>query len=239
MTDVQEQKGFLEVFPRYHPADHLIAILKTATDIGRRVDKERRYVEISAQFPFVVEKSIIYEIEEGIRQAYTLNRVMLLPKYPAELFREDYIPQILEETERVGVVARGFFTQYAYHLTDGALDIEIPIPYGGIALMEDAKTPSVIEAIIRSEFGLSVKVTIRHVESAAGDAISERRLLQKIPSRACRAPPRFSSKRTARCIPRARFAVSVTTALISVNRPISGAMLLPLRLPRFARSISR
>ena len=173
MTDVQ--KSFLEIFPRYHPADHLIPILNRATDISRRVDKENRYVEIGARLPSVVEKSVIYEIEEGIRQAYTLNRVMLLPKYPPEQFTDAYVPQILAETERVGVVARGFFTQYAHTLSDGALDIEIPIPYGGIALMEDAKTPSVIEGIIRSEFGLWVKVTIRHVDSGMGDYISERR----------------------------------------------------------------
>ena len=112
MTDVQQTpKNFLENFPRYHPADHLVAILMRATDITRRVDKERRYVEIDARFPTVLEKSVIYEIEEGIRQAYTLNRVMLLPKYPPEQFTNAYVPQILTETERVGIVARGFFSQ--------------------------------------------------------------------------------------------------------------------------------
>ena len=176
MTDVQQTpKNFLENFPRYHPADHLVAILMRATDITRRVDKERRYVEIDARFPTVLEKSVIYEIEEGIRQAYTLNRVMLLPKYPPEQFTNAYVPQILTETERVGIVARGFFSQYTHRLADGVLHIDIPIPLGGIALMEDAKTPAVMEGIIRSEFGLSVKVEIHHVESTSGGGFSERR----------------------------------------------------------------
>ena len=175
MTDVQQQKGFLEIFSRYHPAEHLIPILNRACDITRRVDKERRYVEIGVRFPSLVEKSIIYEIEEGIRQAYTLNRVMLLPKYSAEQFTETYVSEILTETERVGVVARGFFSQYSHHIKDGVLHIDIPIPYGGIALMEDAKTPAVIEGIIRSEFGISMPVRINHVESDFGDRVSERR----------------------------------------------------------------
>ncbi len=176
MTDMQQvQKNFLEIFARYHPVDHLIPVLRSATDIGRRVDKERRYVEISAHFPRVVDKATIYEIEEGIRQAYTLNRVMLLPKYPPEQFTDAYIPQILTETERVGIVARGFFSQYSHRLSGGVLDIDIPIPYGGIALMEDAKTPSVIEGIIRSEFGLSVTVQIHHVETTSGGGYAERR----------------------------------------------------------------
>ncbi|MBO7177102.1 MAG: hypothetical protein J6W14_06980, partial [Clostridia bacterium] len=176
MTDVQQTpKNFLENFPRYHPADHLVAILMRATDITRRVDKERRYVEIDARFPTVLEKSVIYEIEEGIRQAYTLNRVMLLPKYPPEQFTNAYVPQILTETERIGIVARGFFSQYTHRLADGVLHIDIPIPLGGIALMEDAKTPAVMEGIIRSEFGLSIKVEIHHVESTSGGGFSERR----------------------------------------------------------------
>ena len=64
-------------------------------------------------------------------------------------------------------------------MADGVLHIDIPIPLGGIALMEDAKTPAVMEGIIRSEFGLSIKVEIHHVESTSGGGFSERRARAK------------------------------------------------------------
>ena len=175
----EKQKGFLEIFARYKPAEHLAKVLGNASGITRRVDKNNRYVEIGANFSSIVDKETIYEIEEGMKQAYELNRVMLFPHYPPELFGESYIPEVLREAERIGVVARGFFGSYSHHLKENELLIEIPIPVGGIALMEDAKTPDIISGIIFSEFGIRVHVKIVHVESSAASDYEVRRRAQK------------------------------------------------------------
>ena len=131
-------------------------------------------LEISAAFPQIIKKSVLYHTEAEIAKAYELSLVRILPRYSEALFGETYLSEIIEETQRIGIVARGFFSQYTHRLADGVLHIDIPIPLGGIALMEDAKTPAVMEGLIRSEFGLSVKVEIHHVESTSG-GFSERR----------------------------------------------------------------
>lgn len=174
----ESQKNFLEIFARYQPPAHLAEVLAEGTNIVRRVDKANRYVEIGVYFQRIVDKKLIYEIEEGIKQAYTLNRVKLFPHYPSALFDSAYIPQVLTETEQIGIVARGFFTQYSYTLEDNQLTVEIPIPAGGIALMEDAKTPEIMAGIIRSEFNLTVNVHIKHVPAVAGESYEDRRRAQ-------------------------------------------------------------
>ena len=66
------------------------------------------------------------------------------------------------ETERVGIVARGFFRHYEINLNEGELHIDLPFAIDGIRLMENAHTPQVIEGIILSEFGIKVSVFIHH-----------------------------------------------------------------------------
>ncbi|MBR5601015.1 MAG: hypothetical protein IKW24_00135, partial [Clostridia bacterium] len=103
------KKTFLEIFHKYHPDSYTERILLSITDLKLMADKEKKIIEITAYFPALVEKSELYRIENEICKAYELNRVKILPKYPTELFSQSYIPELLTETETVGIVARGFF----------------------------------------------------------------------------------------------------------------------------------
>ena len=160
-------KTLLEIFSKYQPSESNAKWLVTATDIRLRADKERRMIEVSAAFPDLVAKSTLYTVEAEIEKAYQLNLVRILPRYPAELFSQGYIDELIKETERVGIVARGFFHSYRGHLEGNQLIIEMPYIDEGLLLMEAGKTPEVIEGIIRSEFGLSVKVRLCHAPDLA------------------------------------------------------------------------
>ena len=148
------KKNFLEIFAKYQPSNEYADILLSAENIRSRADKANRILEVRADFLHIVPKKTLYAIEAGIREAYNLNIVKILPHYPAELFDYDYIPEILLETEQIGIVARGFFSDYDYKLdkANNSIVIEIPFGMGGIGLLEDANTPRVIENIISSEF---------------------------------------------------------------------------------------
>ncbi len=161
-----EQKNFLEIFSKYIPPSEYVDILLSATNIRTRVSKEKRIIEIIMEFPRIIPKKTLYGIQSGLCKAYKLNIAKILPKYPSELFNYDYIPEILKETEEVGVVARGFFSDYDYKLDleNKFLEIEIPFGIGGITLLEDASTPRVIEGIINSEFSVQMHVSITHKE---------------------------------------------------------------------------
>ena len=155
-------KTILLIFDRYEPSEKDAALLLTAQNIKISADKESRMLQASVDFPNLVRKETLYRIENEIAKAYQLNWVKILPHYQANLFDSDYIPELLLETETVGIVARGFFGKYRYKLDDMTLTIEIPFAKEGVDLLYDARTPSVMEGIIRAEFSLNVKVNIVH-----------------------------------------------------------------------------
>jgi DNA polymerase-3 subunit alpha (Gram-positive type) len=172
------KKTFLEIFHKYHPDTYTEKLLLTITDIKLMADKELKIIEATVHFPQLVDKAELYRIQEEIRKAYDLNRVKLLPKYPAELFSADYVPQLLVETEEVGIVAKGFFHRYKYKLDQGVLTVELPVIDAGILLMEDARTPQIMENILFSEFGINIRVKIVHSEDFNENERSELYLRQ-------------------------------------------------------------
>ena len=146
---------------KYIPSDGHESILASGLVTKTRIDKEKRLLEVYAEFPRIVDKAKLYEIEDQVAQIYQLAYFKIFPHYPSELFTEAYISQLLQETERVGVVARGFFSSYDYTLTDRELTIRIPFSAQGVDLLKDAMTPSVMENILFSEFSIRRKVSIQ------------------------------------------------------------------------------
>jgi len=155
-------KTFLQIFEKYTANDSQREILAKAENIKIQADRENRMLNASVDFPTLVSKDELYEIEAGIAKAYQLNLVKIMPHYPASFFDESYVPELIKETEAVGIVAKGFFSQYRFKLEDNTLTFEIPFSKDGVALLHDARTPAVMQAIIFSEFGINIKVNIIH-----------------------------------------------------------------------------
>ena len=154
-------KRFLEIFNRYNPTDaEIIRVLSCVKETSVRADKEKRIIQAEVSFDNIVDKDVLYRIENEIKTAYSLNYVKLLPKYPANFFDKQYFSQILLEAERVGIVARGFFASCDYDFKGENITITIPFVSGGVKLLENANTPNIIENIIFSEFGLKYNVKI-------------------------------------------------------------------------------
>lgn len=172
-------------------------ILSLVQEFSIRADKEKRLLELSLTFPSLMAKEDLYAIEEEIRRAYELQYVKILPHYPPAAFQESYISSLLTETERIGIVARGFFSRYRATLDRDAGTLTIELPYetdGGIRLIENGQTPSVIEGIIRSEFGLSIHVQIIHSEQLAttGESESLSRRLEAIDAQIAQAEQEYT-----------------------------------------------
>ena len=96
-------KTFKELFNKYLPTAEHNAILDGAEILRSRVDKEKRMIEVTVAFSKIIRKSKLYEIENAVCEAYKIQFCKILPKYPADLFDYDYIPEVLLETERVAV----------------------------------------------------------------------------------------------------------------------------------------
>ena len=155
-------KNLKELLNKYDAPSELERILASGTVTKTRIDKDKRILEVSADFPYLVEKDTLYSMEEQVAEIYQLAHFKILPHYPAELFSERYIPELLKETERVGVVARGFFASVRARLFEDTLTLTIPMGEMGVGLLEDAMTPRVIENILMSEFSRKIRVVIEH-----------------------------------------------------------------------------
>ncbi len=155
-------KTFLQIFEKYKADERGVEILNRAQNIKIQADKANRILQVSADFPILIDKETLYKIESDIAKAYELNWVKIMPHYPSSLFDSEYVPELLKETEKVGIVAMGFFNKYRYNLENNTLNIEIPFTENGVRLLYDARTPGVMQGIIMSEFGVNVKVNIVH-----------------------------------------------------------------------------
>ena len=159
-------KNLLEIFNRYHPDDASARVLLSADagGISLRADKEQRIIEVTAPFPRIIPRAELYRIEEEIRVAYELNSVRICPVYNAALFDVSQIPDLLMETNRRGIVAKGFFDHAEYRLTGNVLDIDIPFGNAGINLIESADTPRLMEKLVRDTYGLSLQVKLHTIK---------------------------------------------------------------------------
>ena len=157
------EKTFLEIFNRYEPSGTEInAAISHAGKVSIKADKEKRILQAEVHFDSIIDKDTLYRMEDEIKNAYKLNFVKILPKYSKELFDKHYFAQILQETERVGIVARGFFSGCDWEFSGENIKITIPFQEGGVTLIQNANTPKIIENIIFSEFGLKYIVSVEH-----------------------------------------------------------------------------
>ena len=143
-------KTLRELLNKYIPNDYDAAILDSGVVVRSLVDKEKRCLEIHAEFPAVIAKEKLYELEESVKNAYDLRMCKIRPQYSSELFSFDYMKDILLEAEREGTVARGFFGDYDYSVEDNVITVKIPFTEYGIDLLQCARTPSIIEEIIKT-----------------------------------------------------------------------------------------
>ena len=160
------EKNLKELLYKYIPSREYGQILESGIVTRSRIDKEKRILEVHASFESIVAKDTLYDIENQVAEVYKLSYFKILPHYPENLFSDSYVPEIIKEAERVGIVARGFFNGYDYSLHDDRLEIKIPFSKNGIDLLEDASTPKIIENIIHSEFQINIKVSVIHDETA-------------------------------------------------------------------------
>ncbi|MBQ7391942.1 MAG: PHP domain-containing protein, partial [Clostridia bacterium] len=159
-------KNLLEIFNRYQPDNASAEALLSAdaSGISLRADREQRIIEVTAPFSRIIPRAELYRIEEEIRKAYDLNCVRICPIYSAEFFDLSQIPDLLMETNRRGIVAKGFFDRCEDRLAENVLDIDIPFTNAGINLIERAETPRLMEKLVKDTYGVTLQVKLHTIK---------------------------------------------------------------------------
>ena len=191
-------KNFLEIFNRYKPdaASAEILLSADANGIALRFDREQRIIEVDVPFSRIIPRTELYRIEEEIRVAYELSVMRICPHYPKELFDVSQIPDLLMETNRRGIVARGFFDRCEYRLSGNVLDIDIPFTNAGIELIESAETPRLMEKLAQETYGAHLQVKLHTLKgydpNDYNDAVERR--IQEISRDAARAEVQYQKE---------------------------------------------
>ena len=162
-----EEKNFYALFRRFQPTEEQRAILDQGKVLSRKIDEKNRVVVFTMAFPRPIRKESLYEIEQGIGEAYQLNSVFLMPEYPQETFYEEYFREAVKEASRVGVVSKGFFEDYTYRIEGREITVSLPFGEGGLSLLEKGRISEILERILKNEFGLEFSVRIRQSKSSA------------------------------------------------------------------------
>lgn len=169
-------KSILEIFHKYQPKEEDRALLQSGTVNRVRIEREQKMVELEVSFLQLIPKETLYRIEQEMCKAHGLSSVRLLPRYDAALFSQAYLPEILRETERRGIVSRGFFDRYQTAIEGERITVSIYFSDGGVELLSSAKTDELISDLIYSEFGLRFQVILdRHADYHPDSAETEQR----------------------------------------------------------------
>ena len=106
-------KTLMQIFSRYLPDGENRRLMENAYLHGNmRVDKNARILEVDFSYSSLLSKSRLYKLEAEIEKAYVLRRVRLFPKYPSELFSEDYFSEIMYEAYRTNIISKSFLKQW-------------------------------------------------------------------------------------------------------------------------------
>ena len=155
-------KKFSELF-KIEPGPAEREFLLSVRSYGKRGDKEKGFYEFRVELEKVFPKKVIYSVERKIVEAYGdrgIKYVRILPHYPSELFSPDYLPEVIEEAKRIGIVTNGFFDHYETTFGDSEVEIFLPFGDGGISLLDLAETAKLFSSIIKSEFSVDYGVKI-------------------------------------------------------------------------------
>ena len=157
------QKKFSELFSKLEPNETTDRVLNAVKSYTTRRGESGNdlFYEFTVELDEIIEKKDLYALEDAICKAYGIFSVRIFPRYPAGLFTEDYVDEIIVESKRVGIIARGFFGSYSVSTADdGTIYVEIPFAQSGVDLLDLAKTAEVFSQIAAAEFGIEQKFSI-------------------------------------------------------------------------------
>ena len=152
-------RTLLDLFERLNPTSAERGILERGTVSGPiRAEKEMRLLEVTASFPMIIPKKVLYDLERSIAVAYNLKDVRIFPIYESRQFSNDYFSEILVEARRRDIISENFLKNCTSDFDGETITVHTGYGDGGVILINAANTASKISAIISSEFGIYRKI---------------------------------------------------------------------------------
>ncbi|MBQ3048315.1 MAG: hypothetical protein IJC94_00005 [Oscillospiraceae bacterium] len=118
--------------------------------------KEDNALEVTVSAEKLITKEELYRAEDCIKEKLGLNSVRIWPKYPAELFGSDYLPELVTELKRSNALVNGIFEDSRCDWLNNELIIYLS--HGGEMILNKISCQRRIGEIIKREFGIHAQV---------------------------------------------------------------------------------
>ncbi len=168
------EKGFFEVFSRYHPAPEKLDALENARVSTLRYDKENGRIEVEIVSERWIDAETIYEVADECCTLYAVASFRIFPHFPPALFDLSRMAEIATEAAMSGAVTHGFFHNATYDDDGETVEITIPFFEGGVNFVKNADTESILSRILESRYGVHRRFVISSSEGAARAAEQKR-----------------------------------------------------------------
>ena len=156
------KEKFLKQLRRYEASAAAAEALDALLDYTLRSDVENRRVTCEMKLSGLVKKSVLFEIADGIKEAYELTECRLFPKYNSCLFSasciDDLIETLCRSTEKIG---RGFFDDCTYEYDAPSATVTIHLRDGmNAAILNSDGADRFLHNCVQSEFGLDIRFVL-------------------------------------------------------------------------------
>ena len=151
-------KNFGEFFRPYIN----IAGLPPAVCGGRiaslKIDAKNRMMAARVQFPSLVERRVLYNVEKSIVSCQTLrlSKAVVDPVFPQECFSLDYFPSLVLELKRREACVNGSLKDASARMEGGKL--VVTLAHGGGEILMSRHVDRLLSQLIQEEFGVSCPV---------------------------------------------------------------------------------
>ncbi|MFV0400088.1 MAG: PolC-type DNA polymerase III [Oscillospiraceae bacterium] len=123
-----------------------------------RVDKAKGGMELTLSLTQIVPKARLAALAKQLGEAMSLEKCGIIPRYPAELFDETYLPELAHSLREQGVPVNGFFEGAQASLEGDHL--KVTLTNGGAKLLESKDCVQRVQRIVSEEFGKAVTVEL-------------------------------------------------------------------------------
>ncbi len=151
-------KQFGDFFSPYIDLSGLPPVIGEGSVTSLQIDSEKRALSVCVLFSTLVERSVLYSVEERICacKALKLNHAAVHPAYAKECFSEKYFPSLVMELKRREASINGTFKDSSARMENGALTVTLH--HGGGELLLSRHADHILSQLILEEFGISVPV---------------------------------------------------------------------------------
>ncbi|MCL2034631.1 MAG: PolC-type DNA polymerase III [Oscillospiraceae bacterium] len=122
------------------------------------LDKNRGTLEVTAEIPEIVPKSVLSAVAKQLKEQLSLNECKILPRYNPALFSGAYLPELTYSLRERGLPVNGFLDGADADLDGDVLRIKLKV--GGAEFLSGCDMSGAISKIVSDEFSRHIVTEI-------------------------------------------------------------------------------